>query len=226
MASDAEEFWDRRHAVVPSPAGGVAPGDGRRLVLLADVDDAAVVSHYERLRARLEEFACLRPVPPESLHVTVKVLDRGAVRSSSDGGVPPAAGEASRRGRGGVDATLAEALASVEPFEVAFPRFNLFPDVVYAEVDDGGRLEELNRTVCRLPGTTTLDRDRENYVPHLTLGYLAGSDDYHDLVDFLERNRELSFPTLLVDRLRLVACGATIDGRPTYRTLHTYDLRR
>jgi 2'-5' RNA ligase len=224
MASDAEEFWDRRHAVVPSSSGGVVSDDDRRLVLLADVSDAAVVSEYGRLRSRLDEFACLRPMPPDSLHVTVKLL-KGEFARSTGGALPTAAGAPSvERGPGGA-ATIAEALASFEPFEVAFPRFNLFPDVVYAEVDDGGRLEELNRALCRLPGTTTLDRDRENFVPHLTLGYLAGSEEYRDLIGFLERNRELSFPTLLVDRLELVSYGATDDGRPTYRTLRTYDLR-
>lgn len=246
MVSDAEAFWERRHALVPSSAGAGPPAGDRRLVLLADVSDPAVVSHYEDVRSHLAEFACLRSMPPDSLHVTVKLLDREFVRSgggASDGrgasgttgasgpsrtyGTPagdsgdPSSASPRRRDDG---ATVAEVVSGFEPFELSFPRFNLFPDVVYAEIEDGGRLGELNRALCRLPTTTTLARDRENYIPHLTLGYLTGSEEYHDLVAFLERNRELSFPTLLVDRLRLVTYGAA-DGRPTYETLRTYDLR-
>jgi 2'-5' RNA ligase len=217
MASDAEEFWERRHALVPSPAGASPAAGDRRLVLLADVSDPDVVSHYESVRSRLAAFACLRPMPPDSLHVTVKLLDREFVRSA-DG-----ASSASPRRRD-AGATVSAVVAEFEPFELSFPRFNLFPDVVYAEVEDGGRLGELNRALCRLPATRTLARDCENYIPHLTLGYLAGREEYHDLVGFLERNRELSFPTLLVDRLHLVSYGS-VDGRPTYRTLRTYDLR-
>jgi 2'-5' RNA ligase len=224
MASDAAEFWDRRHAVVPSSTGGLAPDADRRLVLLADVSDPAVVSRYERLRSRLEEFACLCPMRPDSLHVTVKLLEGDFARSGS-GPSPTAGGDASARGRRGMAVTIAEAISRFEPFEVTFPRFNLFPDVVYAEVDDGGRLAELNRALCRLPATTTLKRDGENFIPHLTLGYLTASEDYHDLVEFLERNRELSFPPLLVDRLHLVSYGTTDEGRPTYESLRTFDLR-
>lgn len=214
MASSAREYWQRRRETVPSPTDASGPDDARGVVLVVDVTDAAVIDRYEQLRSRLGAFDCLRPTAADGLHLTVKQFE-------VDADV-----EAGRvvDGRGWVDEVVTDVAARTDPFEVRLSRFNLFPDVVYAEVEAGGVPTELNRRLCKSNRTTTLDRDCANYIPHVTLGYFLDDSDYDSLVDFLERNRDPGFPSAVVDSLELVAYDVGVGVPPTYECLATYEL--
>jgi 2'-5' RNA ligase len=217
MASSADEYWEQRHEIVPSPAASDADSQ-RRLVLLVTVDDPGVLSAYSEIRNRLERFECFYPTPPDELHITIKTFENRFEPASTAADIADATVQRAR-------SAIADSIADWRPFETTFPRINLFPDVVYAEAESGGMLTELNRALCRLPQTTRLARDDGSYIPHLTLGYFAGSDEYHDLVEFLEENRTLSFPTLSVDELALAICEVTDGHPPTYEILDSYDLQ-
>jgi 2'-5' RNA ligase len=211
MASKASEFWGRRREFDPSPGGGGDPA--RRLVLLADVVDDAVRPAYDRITSKLDGFDCLTPSPFEALHLTIKLFD---VPADGTGVDDP--------GVDRVEAVVSDVVEDVSPFDVEFTRFNLFPDVVYSEVDAAGRLDAVNRRLCARSELAELDRDAEGFIPHLTLGYFGDGTDYHALVSFLEADREVSLPGVTVDELALVAYGADGGWPPTYERLETYEL--
>jgi 2'-5' RNA ligase len=199
MASGPAEYWARRRELSPSPRrSAVADGD-RRLSVLVDVDDDALARRYDRLRRRLDRFDCLSTTPPDDLHLTVKLLD--------DAPDPGTARD-----------LLDRVAARTDPFRASFPRLNLFPDTVYAETDAGGALARLNRRFCAAAETTEVDRDGDGFVPHLTLGYFGGDADYHDVVDFVARERRHGatrvLPPVTVEALSLVSFD-TAAGRPT-----------
>jgi 2'-5' RNA ligase len=217
MASDAGEYWRRRREITPDPSRpAVADGD-RRLALLVDVADPAVVSAYDRLADRLDDFRCLATTPPEELHLTVKVFGGGV-----------AALDAGETGTQTPIETIDESVAAIAeettPFEVQFPQLNLFPDTVYAETNADGVLAELNRRLCDCSWSGTSDRDGDNFIPHLTVGYLTSAEEYDALVDFLEANRTLPFPSTTVTELSLVAFDVTANWRSASTTLRTYAL--
>ena len=213
MASSADEYWKQRREIVPSPTESDADSR-RRLVLLVAVDDPDVLSSYSAIRDRLGTFECVRPTPPDELHITIKTFEP----TSTAVDIADATIQRAR-------AAIADSISDWGPFETTFPQINLFPDVVYAEAESSGMLTELNRTLCRLPQTTTLARDEGSYIPHLTLGYFAGNDEYHDFVDAIEENRTLPLPTLSVDELALAVCTVTDARPPTYEILDSYDLQ-
>jgi 2'-5' RNA ligase len=206
MASDPSEYWERRRQLRPSPEGRVVAADDRALALVVDVTDPGVVDAYERLRDRLGGCQCLQATRADDLHLTIKLF-------------PGRPGEA-----GPSTGAVAAVVERADPFEVRFPRLNLFPDAVYAEADADGALPALNRALCERDGIVATDRDGDRFVPHLTLGYFTGSDRYERLVDFLERNREPSVPSTTVRELSLVASEATPEWRSAWRTLRTYTL--
>jgi 2'-5' RNA ligase len=119
---------------------------------------------------------------------------------------------------------VSSVVEEASPFDVTFTRFNLFPDVVYAEVDAAGRLDAMNRRLCAHPEIANLDRDVEGFIPHLTLGYFTDETDYPALVTFLETDREVSLPGLTVDELALVAYGVGEGLPPPYDRIETYEL--
>jgi len=216
MASHPDEYWDIRRELTPSPNPPVIADGDRRLALLVDLADSPVASTYRRLRTRLSEFACVESTPPDELHLTVKLFDHAPTAATREGSSSVSA------------AQIADAVTEIAddrgPFEIDFPRFNLFPDTVYAEVDDRGTLTELNRALCRQPWATATDRDGRQFIPHLTLGYFAGTEGYDRLVTFLEDNRDPGFPTATVDELAVVAYDLTSNWGSATTTLRTFSL--
>jgi len=212
MASDPAQFWRRRRDLTPTT--DAADAGGYQLGLLADITDPAVRTAYRSVYDALDRFDCLDTTLAGSLHLTIKLFDI-AVDPSADGGWSPAVGR--------VDRVVSELLADHPPFEATVTRFNLFPDVVYGEVADDGRLAELNQAVCDNPEVSTLGRDGEEFIPHLTFGHFENDADFEAFVDFLEANRRLSLPPIGVDEIELVAYE--VGGRPpSYDRIATYDL--
>lgn len=202
LATDPGEYWAARRDLTPAPVSLPDEG-GRHLVLLARVPDLFAAD-----RRGLADFDCLAVAPPEYLHVTVTPVD------TLGDGVPPEAEDRIRR-----DAR--DAFADADAFDVRFSRLNLFPTVVYAEVDDDGGFAALNDRACRIPDVPVHDRDR-SFVPHATLAQFTGDDDYDALVDYLEENRALD-ATARVDAVDLVVLD---HGRrfPAFETVETYEL--
>lgn len=215
MASDPSEYWDRRRELVPSPERRfVADGDSQ-LALVVDISDSPVADAYGRLRRDLDDFDCVRPTPRAGLHVTVKLFDRAAAGTARANGPRQAAD---------IDDAVHDITAERAPFEVEFPRLNVFPDTVYAEAETDGALSALNMALCEQPWAATSSRDAERFIPHLTLGYLTDPAGYDRLVDFLERQRKLSFPTATVEELSLVSYDGASNWRSAATVLRTYSL--
>ncbi len=216
MASDPSEYWERRREITPSPERRfVADGDPQ-LALLVDVSDSPVVEAYERLRGDLEAFDCVRPTPSAQLHLTVKLFDRVTETAAARRDTPIPTDD--------IHDAVRDLAAEHDPFEASFPRLNLFPDTVYAETETDGVLSALNEALCERTWAATSSRDAEQFVPHLTLGYLAGTAGYDRFVDFLEQRRDLSFPTATVDELSLVSYDGASNWRSAATTLRTYSL--
>jgi 2'-5' RNA ligase len=211
MASDPSEYWARRRSLSPSPVQrAVADGD-RRLSVLVDASESAVRTHSLPLLEQLDEFSCLRVTPPDDLHLTAKLFNAG--RSPTE-----------RLDADRVHQLISQVAADTPSFEVEFPRLNLFPDTVYAEADGDGALTKLNRVFCQAAETTDTDRDCESFIPHLTLGYFTDDEDYDELIDYMENNRDPGLPTLTVDELALVSFDTTNDRHTVAETIATYTL--
>ena len=199
-------------AVEPTTEADIADRDAsRHLVFLARVTDDAV---HEALRPTLDalaEFDCLAVVPERYLHVTVTLAGNvgpGQRLSADDEERIAAAGR--------------EAFANASAFEVAFPRLDLFPTVVFASVDDGGSFAALNERTCGIDDVEVHGRDEE-YVPHLTLAQFRSRDDYGDLLAELEADRTLDAPSVRVTELELVAVGPG-ERFPEFETVARYPL--
>ena len=215
LASDPSEFWERRRdlPVEPTTDADVARLDGGHLVLLFDLP-RDVSDRFVPTLDRLSEVDCLAVAPPRYLHVTVTAV--GHVTGDSDG-----AGEFAPEDLDALADDVGAALAGAERFAVRFHRLNLFPTVVYAEVDDDGRFAALNDRVCALDAVPVHDRDRQ-FVPHAALAQFR-TDDASALVDALERDRALDVPAVTVDSLELVRVDFA-ERFPAFEVVRRYDL--
>ncbi|MEF8813685.1 MAG: 2'-5' RNA ligase family protein [Halovenus sp.] len=215
MASDKAEFWERRHEISPS-VGEESETEDYQLALLADITDAELYSVGEELSEKLDRFGCFSTSPPEAYHLTVKLFDVAVSPSVADTDDPP---PSVRR----VETAVSRVLAAYQPFDIQFPQLNLFPDVVYAEVADRGRLAGINKDLCQEDKIAVFDRDYDAFIPHLTLGYFQNDIGYELFVEFLENNRTICFPPFTIETLSLVAYD--IGGHPpTYKRIERYEI--
>nr|WP_305794349.1 2'-5' RNA ligase family protein [Halomarina rubra] len=163
---------------------------------------------------RLDAFDSLAVAPSRYLHVTVTVVGDVTTAGGRSGTVAPTDLDA-------LADDLGEALTDVAPFDVRFPRLNVFPTVVYAEVDDGGQFVALNDRACAVDAVPVHDRDRQ-FVPHAALAEFR-DEDVTGVVDALERDRSLDVGPVRVDRLDLVRVG--LDDRfPRFERLRRFAL--
>jgi 2'-5' RNA ligase len=207
-------YWDERRdmTVELTTESDVAARDvDRHLVFLADVADEDVLAALRPTLDALRGFDCLAVVPERYLHVTVTLAGNvGPDRRLS-------AADEQRIAAAGRDA-----FADVSGFEASFPRLNLFPTVVFADVADGGSFAALNDRACGIDGVEVHGRD-EGFVPHLTLAQFCETTDYDDLVSWLEANRSLDVPSVRVEAIELVA--VELDERfPDFETVARYPL--
>lgn len=219
-ATDPAEFWERRRNLTPQPTTESnieerAKNGGRHLVLLADIIDKAVLSAFDAELSALNRFDCLEPVPLRYLHVTVKVV--GNVVENAD-----AVGLSDEQETRIIE-DVSAAVSGVEPFSVEFPRFNLFPSTVYAEVADDGRLAELNCRACDVPEIEVHDRDRDGFIPHATLGQFVADEDYDQMLDYLEANRSIDAGPAEIGAIELVALDLA-ERYPTFETIERFEL--
>lgn len=215
MASTEADFWGQRREI--SPSGDTQePLDGHRLGLITKITNPDIRAAGEDLCNELDKFGCFEPSPVDAFHLTVKLFE---IQVSPSVSAVSNSSNAVRR----IGETVSDLATAFDPFDVQFPQINLFPDVVYGEVDDQGQLAELNDRLCQSDLVDALERDRDGFIPHLTFGYFVNDSGFRSLVDFLEANRQLRFPAGTIDELSLVAYE--MGGRPpTYNRLDTYPL--
>ncbi|MFB6134168.1 MAG: 2'-5' RNA ligase family protein [Halanaeroarchaeum sp.] len=222
VATDESFYWERRRDITVAPttesdlASRADPGD-RHLVLLADLDESGATHALKPHLQTLDEFECFTAVPPRYLHVTVTVVGDVVADPSGPDDLSPAALPS-------LVERLRSALAGVESFDIELPKCNLFPTVVYAEVDDDGAFATLNDRVCRLDGVPVHDRDREGFIPHVALGHFTRTAGCDRVVSFLEANRALSASTVEVDAIDLVALDRSTTRFPAFDLVERFPL--
>lgn len=221
LTDNTDEFWERRHDLTPQATTDAdirkrAENSRRHLVLLADITDRIVLSQFDYELAGLGQFDCIVPVPPQYIHVTVKVVGNVVEKPQGDSDLTT---EQEER----IAEAMRSAFTGIEPFTVEFPRLNLFPSVVYAEVADGGRFSGLNRRACDISDVPVWGRDGESFIPHVTLGQFVHHDDYEQLVSYLEANRTMMADPIEISELELVALDPA-ERYPPFETIETFNL--
>lgn len=214
-------FWDRRREIEPEItdiAGRYAWADGRDryLTFLATVTDESVRDALAEVTDSLGRFECTRPAPPEYFHVTITGLGFPVEDADAADEIPATAVDdvAERAGK---------RLADVDPFAVELPRLNLFPSVAFCEVRDEGEFERVHRRLLDVPQVPAFSYDGDSYEPHVSLAQFTGDGEFDELVDWMERNREVEAGPLRVDTVSLVAVDP-LECFPDFREVERYRL--
>jgi 2'-5' RNA ligase len=116
-----------------------------------------------------------------------------------------------------------EILRKFRRFDVLLARLNIFPDVVFVEVHDDGKIGELNKTLQLIPEVRKIKFDYPNFLPHASIALFKNTQQFAKLVTCLEELRNTEFGTMTIDSIELLI--AHLDPtHPKLETKHIFEL--
>lgn len=195
-----------------------AHGRDRYAALLIPVDEPATAAYAREVIERLADIPGVEPYPEEYWHITIKGI--GFLCDPARG--PDEVSDAQMEE---VAERLGEIAASERPFDVIAGRVNAFPEVVFIEVWDGGRVRELNmRVLERVPGITRQPFDGPAFLPHISIARFSSEEGLPVLKTRLaEMRRSAPGPAFTVTHLDLI-CAHLSAGAPVLERLRRYQL--
>jgi 2'-5' RNA ligase len=220
VQDDYGGFWPGRYEMDVEPTSGWPdPPDRFREHLVFTVEPGSEIRDaLRKATAPLATADSVIVAPQSYYHVTVTIAGNLVDPGTEDG---PGEFDPSSLEQLRADAREALAETECEPCEAPLPRLNLFPTVVFCEVDDGGTLSTLNTELCDVPGVPEHDRDID-YIPHVTLGHFVQTD-IGELLKTIEQERRVESPPLSIDAVELI--GMQFDQQyPERRTIERFPL--
>ena len=145
----------------------------RLFAALKIVPDEYFLSIYYALMHDLKNDN-IRWVSPENLHLTLKFF-----------------GETHEDKIEVINAVLEKISSSVEPFQMTISKTGIFgssykPRVIWFGIDDQNQLNELGQMVLEKLNAAGFPIDRQNFVPHLTVGrikHISHKKSFQESVD-------------------------------------------
>ena len=154
-----------------------------------------LTERVRRVQLALRNLPGIDVVPYQSLHITVQM-----VGFEGQGGGPD---ELTARELAHLREDARSVFAERSAFRLRLGRANSFPCVAFIEVEDDGtisRLRQALQMVC-----PRLDKSKEPYLPHLSVGYYVGDMSNRRFAAALASFRDLEVGGLLVRGIGLLA---------------------
>ena len=97
--------------------------------------------------------------------------------------------------------------------------------VVCVEGHDSDIINNLNGAIVGIDGVPKYSHDYPGFLPHLSFIQYKTSEDFDEVIDYLEEIRESYIGSLLVDSFELVIAELpVIDRYPKLKPLHKFQL--
>jgi 2'-5' RNA ligase len=223
-SAEYEASWTRFHALsglihtfedINSPW---ARGRQRYGAFLMRADDTALRDYLRPLSERLHSIPGVIPYPQEYWHMTIKTVGFIVDEVANDDEVAEAA-------LPGIIEAAEAAFERHPAFELQLGPINAFPDVVIAEVWDGGAIRRLNTALLEsVPGLLRQPFDGQHFLPHVSLARYAGNEGLEELKTALTELRGLGpGPTLHIAEVELITAHIGASA-PILETTHRFPL--
>jgi 2'-5' RNA ligase len=165
---------------------------------------------YNTLRANLR-FADIKWVKPEIIHVTLKFF-----------------GETEERKIPEISKVLKTVAGRHERFTAELVNVGIFgstydPRVIWFGMQKAEPLKLLGEDVLRSVEQIGWERDRQNFVPHLTIARIKQVPDKKLFQQFIDENRNAFIQEVSVAEFHLYESILLREG-PVYKVLETYEL--
>ncbi len=193
-------------------------GRAQFLAFLVRLEDAAAQAYIARLQERIAGVPGVELYPDWYWHMTVKPAGFQVIKRTHDDDVL-------RQDVPKIARAAQELLAGQPAFEAQLGPANGFPEVVFVEVHDGGRVRDLNTLLTeRLQNVPRYPFDGEAWLPHISIARFTSNDGLDELKARLaELRSEEPGPSFPVRRVEFVKVWLS-EAMPEFDTLATYAL--
>ncbi len=187
------------------------------LAFLIKLEDAAAREYVSRAQQRIEGIAGVELYPDDYWHMTVKGVGFQVIKKTMPDDIlrqdVPRIANAARK------------LFDRQPaFDAQVGPANGFPEVVFLEVRDGGRIRELNARICdAMPELPRGAFDGGQFLPHVSIARFTSHEGLPQLKQALASLREEPGPAIQVRRIEFVKVWLS-EAMPEFDTLATYSL--
>ena len=165
---------------------------------------------YNSLKSGLH-FARITWVKPESIHVTLKFFGETMENRIPD--ISEVLKEVARRHK-----TFTSELVNVGIFGSSYN-----PKVIWFGMEKAEPLKELGADVLQAVETIGWEEERQNFVPHLTIGRIKDVPDKHLFQTIIDMHKKTWMQEVQVSEFHLFESTLTREG-PIYKVLETYKL--
>jgi len=195
-------------------------GRTKYLTFLIKINDQSIKKQITVVQEKLAEYRCIDPFPLDYLHLTVKEIGLFLVEEKT-----AADDEITRAELGLLIDKAGKIIKQYESFEINLERLNNFKAVVCVEGHDGGVIREINKNLGEKLRLKSLIHDPV-FLPHMSITQYKSTEDYQELIQYLEKERDTSIGTLIVDNVELVTAHLPISGKyPRIEILEEFPLK-
>lgn len=223
QAEEFNQIWETRYQppyVTDSWVNNEwAKGRTEYLTFLIRVRERKIIERIKKIQAELADYECIDSFPEEYFHITVKELNYFLVaeKQSPD--------EYTEEELPKLIKGAQERLKPFKPFKLRLENLNNFKSTVCVQAHDRGVIRNINGALLQIPGIQKLKNDYPRFLPHLSIAQYKSTEDYEQLTQYLEHNRETKVGSLKVDSIKLVIAELPINGRyPKLKDLEEFRL--
>jgi 2'-5' RNA ligase len=193
-------------------------GRAQFLAFLVRIEDVAAREHIARVQLRIDGIAGVELYPEHYWHMTVKGAGFQVIKRTHDDDVL-------RQDVPKIARAAQELLAGQPAFDAQLGLPNGFPEVVFVEVRDGGRMRALNALLTeRLASVARYPFDGDVFLPHVSIARFSSNHGIADVKSKLaEARTDGPGPSFPVRRIEFVKAWLS-DETPEFETLATYRL--
>jgi RNA 2',3'-cyclic 3'-phosphodiesterase len=158
--------------------------------------------HYEKIRW----------VPPDNLHVTLKFLG-----NTPEEKIPT------------ISEVITNSVASIKPLMVEFANCGIFgsrykPRVIWFGIKENEELKKIGLGIIDNLNDAGFAKDRQNFVPHLTIGRITKIIDKHMFNDVIGKVKNVHHQETIIDKVILYESVITSNS-PTYNVIKSFPLK-
>ena len=193
-------------------------GRSQYLTFHVRIRDGELIAKIVEIQNRLSTNSCVAPFPKDYFHISVAGLGFLAESEEYEDDILT---ESLQR----IINQAGEVLQQFSKFEVSLSKLNIFPDVVFVEVHDGGRIEEISRRLQAIPEIGSRKFGYPSFLPHISIMHFQKNEDFTRLIGCLEKLRSTEFGKMTVNSIELVNAHLSQEY-PKLNTIHTFELKQ
>lgn len=166
---------------------------------------------YNGLRSGLK-FSRITWVKPENIHITLKFF-----------------GETDEKRMLEISRVLKEVAQRHDPFTIEVANVGIFgssynPKVIWFGIGQEEALKKLGSDVLRSVESIGWEKDRQNFVPHLTIGRIKDAVDKQLFQKVIDEHKETRMQDIHVREFHLFESVLMREG-PIYKIIESYSLK-